>query len=155
MQALLAVPPTRIASYARSSMLRELSDAAIDVLVARAIAPAPPSLFFLEPLHGRVSENATGESAFSHRGPGYSFAALSLWSDPAEAAASTGWVRKFFDEMTPFLASGVYANYLAGDEGDARVRAAYGPSWERLVALKRAYDPDNVFRLNQNVSPGG
>jgi FAD/FMN-containing dehydrogenase len=57
--------------------------------------------------------------------------------------------------MTPSLASGVYANYLAGDEGDARVRAAYGPAWDRLVVLKRRYDPDNVFHLNQNVNPAG
>lgn len=56
--------------------------------------------------------------------------------------------------MAPFLAAGVYSNYLA-DEGDARVRAAYGSAWKRLVALKRAYDADNVFRLNQNVSPAG
>jgi FAD/FMN-containing dehydrogenase len=63
-------------------------------------------------------------------------------------------VREFFTEMAPFLTSGVYSNYLASDEGEARVRAAYGPAWDRLVDLKRAYDPENVFRLNQNVSPG-
>jgi FAD/FMN-containing dehydrogenase len=57
--------------------------------------------------------------------------------------------------MTPFLTSGVYANYLAGDEGDARVRAAYGAAWDRLVALKRRYDPGNVFQLNWNVNPAG
>jgi Berberine and berberine like len=53
------------------------------------------------------------------------------------------------------LTSGVYANYLAGDEGDARVRAAYGAAWDRLVALKRRYDPGNVFQLNWNVNPAG
>jgi FAD/FMN-containing dehydrogenase len=155
MQSLFAVPSVRVGSYARSSFLRELDDAAIDALVARATAPAPPSLFFLEHLHGRVSSVGADEAAFSHRGPGYSFAAISLWFEPAEAAASTAWVRDFFAEMTPFLTSGVYANYLAGDEGDARVRAAYGPAWDRLVGLKRRHDPDNVFHLNQNVNPAG
>ena len=72
-----------------------------------------------------------------------------------EAAAATAWVRDFFGEMTPSLASGVYSNYLAGDESDARVRAAYGRSWDRLVVLKRKFDPDNFFRLNQNVNPAG
>ena len=62
--------------------------------------------------------------------------------------------RDFSRDMAPFLTSGVYANYLAADE-DGRARAAFGASWERLVALKRAWDPDNVFRLNQNVSPAG
>jgi FAD/FMN-containing dehydrogenase len=155
MQALFAVPPVRVGSYARSSFLRDLDDATIDALVARTLAPAPPSLYFLEPVHGRASTVGADESAFSHRGPGYSFAAVSLWFEPNEAAAATAWVRAFFDEMAPFLASGVYANYLAGDEGDARVRAAYGRSWDRLVALKRTFDSDNFFRLNQNVNPTG
>jgi FAD/FMN-containing dehydrogenase len=155
MQALFAVPPVRVGSYARSSFLKALDDVTIDVLVARTIAPAPPSLFFLEPVHGRASTVGADESAFSHRGPGYSFAAVGLWFEPAEAAVSTAWVRDFFTEIAPLLASGVYSNYLAGDESDARVRAAYGRSWDRLVALKRRFDPDNFFRLNQNVNPAG
>jgi len=155
MQSLLTPPPMRVGSYARSSFLRELDDAAIDALATRVGAPSPGvSIFFLEHLHGRASASGPGDSAFSHRRPGYSFAALSIWIDPAESDACTTWVREFFAEMAPFLASGVYSNYLAGDEGEARVRAAYGPAWDRLVALKRVYDPDNVFRLNQNVTPG-
>jgi FAD/FMN-containing dehydrogenase len=153
MQAIFAVPPVRVGSYARSSFLRDLDDATIDALVARVISPAPPSLIFLEPVHGRASNVGAEESAFSHRGPGYSFSAVALWFEPGEAAAATAWIRDFFGEMMPFLASGVYANYLAGDETDARVRAAYGRSWDRLVALKRKFDPDNFFRLNQNVNP--
>jgi hypothetical protein len=133
MQALFAVPPVRVGSYARSSFLRELDDATIEALVARTIAPAPPSLYFLEHLHGRASTIGADEAAFGHRGPGYSFAAVALWFEPGEAAAATAWIRDFFGEMTPFLASGVYTNYLASDEGDARVRAAYGGSWDRLA----------------------
>src|SRR5262249_33427389 len=127
MQSLFAVPPVRVGSYARSSFLRELDDAAIDALVARTTAPAPPSLFFLEHLHGRASCVRADQAAFSHRGPGYSFAVISLCFEPAEEPASTAWVRDFFSEMTPFLASGVYANYLAGDEGDA----TFGPPTAR------------------------
>jgi len=155
MQSLLTPPPMRVGSYARSSFLRALDDAVIDILAARIGAPSPGlSIFFLEHLHGRASASGTGDSAFSHRATGYSFAALSIWLDPADSEACARWVREFFAEMAPFLASGVYSNYLASDEGEARVRAAYGPAWDRLVALKRAYDPENVFRLNQNVSPG-
>jgi FAD/FMN-containing dehydrogenase len=138
-----------------SSFLSALDDEAIDVLAARVAAPSPSiSIFFLEPLHGRASASGPGDSAFSHRGPGHSFAALSIWVDPADREACTTWVRDFFAEMGPYLATGVYSNYLGGDEGETRVRAAYGPAWDRLVELKRAYDPDNVFRLNQNVRPG-
>jgi FAD/FMN-containing dehydrogenase len=155
MQSLLSPPPIRICSYARSSFLTELSDGAIEVLAARATAPSPVMrLFFMEHLHGSASAFAPGESAFVHRNPGHNFAALSMWVEPGDAEAATTYVRSFFSDLGPFLAQGVYANYLA-DEGEARVRDAYGAAWGRLVELKRKYDPDNVFRLNQNVSPSG
>ena len=77
-----------------------------------------------------------------------------MWMEPGDADAATAHARSFFSDLSPFLAQGVYANYLA-DEGEARVRAAYGAAWGRLVELKRKYDPENVFRLNQNVSPSG
>ena len=117
-------------------------------------APEIPAiwLYFLEHLHGAVSRVGPTETAFPHRAPGYSFAALALWMDAVDADASTGWVRNFFDAMSPFLRSGVYSNYLA-EEGAARVRAAYGPAYDRLLAVKRTYDPTNFFRLNQNVAP--
>ena len=154
-QSLLAPPPVRVSSYARSSFLTELSDGAIDVLAAQAAAPSPVmSVFFTEHLHGRATAFGPGHSAFAHRTPGYNFAALSMWFEPDDAELATAQVRNFFSAMSPFLAQDVYSNYL-GDEGDARVRAAYGTAWERLVALKRKYDPQNVFRLNQNVSPSG
>ncbi|HJQ84299.1 MAG TPA: FAD-binding oxidoreductase [Candidatus Binatia bacterium] len=153
MQALLDVPPVRVGSYARSSFLRALSDDAIDVLARRTATAGPLCAWFIEHVHGRVSAIGPDEAAFRHRGPCYSFAALSLWMDPAETEAAKIWVGDFFTDVGPFLASGVYSNYLADDEGAARVRAAYGPAWDRLVALKRTYDPDNVFRLNQNVLP--
>jgi FAD/FMN-containing dehydrogenase len=153
MQSLLSPPPMRIGTYARSSFLRELSDGAIEVMAARAVMPTPViSVFFLEHLHGGASAPEPGESAFGHRVPGHNFAVMAMWIDAGDADVAAALVRDFFDEMAPFLASGVYSNYL-GDEGGARVRAAYGPAWDRLVRLKRAYDPDNVFRLNQNVTP--
>jgi len=152
MQSLLSPPPMRIGSYARSSFLSELSDGAIEVMAARAVVPTPViSVFFLEELHGRANAVEPGGSAFSHRARGHNFAVMAMWLDPADADVAAALVRDFFADMAPFLASGVYSNYL-GDEGDARVRAAYGPAWDRLVRLKRAYDPDNVFRLNQNVT---
>jgi FAD/FMN-containing dehydrogenase len=153
MQSLLSPPPLRVSSYARSSFLAELSDGAIEVFAARAAAPSPiPCVFFLEHLHGRASAFGLSDSAFTHRKPGHNFATIAMWFAPGDAAAGTTQVRSFFGEMTPFLTEEVYANYL-GDEGEARVRAAYGPAWEGLVRLKRKYDPQNVLRLNQNVSP--
>jgi hypothetical protein len=153
MQAFLSPPPIRLASYARSSFLRDLDDAVIDVMVAHA-APEIPAIcfFFLEHLHGAVTRVRPDESAFVHRAEGHSFAALAAWAEPDGAAPATAWVRDFVAAMQPHFRSGVYSNYLA-DEGDARVRAAYGSAYDGLVALKRRWDPSNVFRLNQNVAP--
>jgi FAD/FMN-containing dehydrogenase len=154
MQSLLAPPPLRVGAYARSSFLRGFDDRSIEVMAARAVLPTPViSFFFLEHFHGRASTIGPTDSAFGHRAPGYNFAVMAMWVEPADADVAAAVVRDFFGEMSPSLASGVYSNYL-GDEGEARVRAAYGPAWDRLVRLKRAYDPDNVFRLNQNIPPG-
>jgi len=151
MQRLLSPPPIRLATYARSSFVRALDDAAIDATVGYA-ETLPPAfgLFFFEHLHGAAT--AIGDTAFAHRTAGFNFAALASWLDPQDADASASWVRGFFDTLKPFFASGVYSNYLADGE-DARVRAAYGSAYDRLLAVKRAYDPTNVFRLNQNIDP--
>jgi FAD/FMN-containing dehydrogenase len=75
------------------------------------------------------------------------------WRDPAESPEQTAWVRGLWQAVQPFEAGTAYVNFMPGDEGD-RVRAAYGPSYDRLTAVKRRYDPDNLFRLNQNILPG-
>ena len=91
-------------------------------------------------------------TAFPHREPGFNLVLTGEWLDPAEDEANIGWVRETFDAVAPYTADAVYVNYLGADEPE-RVRAAYGPNWERLVALKRRWDPDNVFHLNQNIAP--
>jgi FAD/FMN-containing dehydrogenase len=62
------------------------------------------------------------------------------------------WVRDFFRASAPYASAGAYVNFMTAEEGD-RVAAAYGPSYERLVELKRRYDPENIFHLNQNIKP--
>jgi len=153
MQALFGVPPEHESTYVRSSFLRELSDAAIDVMVANAAqAPSSGCTFFLEEFHGAVCRVGQTETAFSRREPGYNFAVWAFWEDPAEARRTTEWGRRFWEAMQPFRHTAVYSNYLA-EEGDDRARAAYGANYERLVALKNRYDPTNFFRLNQNIKP--
>jgi FAD/FMN-containing dehydrogenase len=91
-------------------------------------------------------------TAFPHRDQHYDFQILSQWSDPTDSAENIQWTRAFFEAMQPFLERGVYVNNL-GEEGEDRVKEAYGANYERLVALKNKYDPTNLFRLNQNVRP--
>jgi len=100
----------------------------------------------------RVDRKAT---AFNHRDVQYSFMSLGVCPDPAEAEKMIRWTRGFWEAMQPFLTGGVYVNYLGreADEGVERIKAAYGPNYQRLVALKKKYDPTNLFRLNQNIKP--
>ena len=77
------------------------------------------------------------------------------WEDPRDDAQNRAWTRGLFESLHPFLERGVYVNNLndGREEGGERIKDAYGPNFERLAALKRAYDPDNLFRLNHNIAP--
>jgi FAD/FMN-containing dehydrogenase len=81
---------------------------------------------------------------------------LGSWLDPTEDERNIAWVRALWEAMQPFATDAVYVNYLgeARDEGQERIRAAYGPeTYDRLAALKQKYDPANLFRMNQNIAP--
>jgi FAD/FMN-containing dehydrogenase len=141
-------------NYWRSGYLKELSDPAIDTIVSfYATAPSPRTIVVVEHngdgAMNRIDEAAT---AFGYRRWPFNFLVTSVWKTPTEADANIRWTREFMVAMQPFLADAVYVNYL-GEEGEARVRAAYGDKYERLVALKNKYDPTNLFRMNQNIPP--
>jgi FAD/FMN-containing dehydrogenase len=139
--------------YWKAGFLRELPDEAIDVLLGfTAEMPSPHSGTGLQQMCGAASRVDPAATAFAHRARHYDLNILSQWADPADAPRNMAWTRAFFAAMEPFLERAVYANNL-GDEGDDRVRAAYGANYGRLAALKAAYDPANLFRLNQNVKP--
>jgi FAD/FMN-containing dehydrogenase len=113
---------------------------------------SPLSSFYFQHLGGAIARAGADTAAFSHRDAAFEFTILTVWEDPAEDAEHITWARELFGAMAPY-ASGVYVNNL-GTEGAERVKAAYAPAtYERLVALKDAYDPHNVFHLNQNVVP--
>jgi FAD/FMN-containing dehydrogenase len=139
--------------YGRSGHLAELSDEAIDCLVAYAPrVTSPLSIVMLSTLGGAVARVGEHETAFSHRRTRFDCAINSVWTDPRESDRHIGWVRDFWRALRPSTA-GVYVNEL-GDEGEERVREAYNPrTYERLAALKNIYDPENFFRLNQNIRP--
>ena len=117
--------------------------------------PSPLSAVMINQLGGAVRRVGEDETAFAHRGADYDLHVMATWTDPAASAANVGWARGVWEAMRPYGSGGVYVNYL-GEEGADRVAAAYGPAkYARLVALKNAYDPTNLFRLNQNIEPTG
>jgi FAD/FMN-containing dehydrogenase len=147
--------PPGLHSYWKSSYLKAMSDAAIDVIVDFfARVPSPRTVIVLEnyanSAWSRVPESAT---AFGHRAWPFNIVVTSAWLDPKDAEQNIAWTRELFAALRPFAAPGAYVNYLGGDEGVEGLKAAYGAKLERLAALKTKYDPKNLFRMNQNIAP--
>lgn len=111
-----------------------------------------PALLLCQAADLPLSKTVAELAGAAVRGAQHSFLALRLWRDPAESEANIAWGRSCYGVAEPFLEQGVYVNYL-GDEGETRVRAAYGANYQRLAAIKQKYDPANFFRGNQNIQP--
>jgi FAD/FMN-containing dehydrogenase len=147
-------PPGSL-NYWKSGFLSELSDGAIDVTLERfAVCPSPMTAILLEHFHGEVTRVPTDATAVQHRDPSHNFAITSVWTDPAATEENVAWTRETFEAMAPFLTGRRYLNYFSDDDtGEESAREAYGPNYERLVEVKTAYDPANLFRRNANVPP--
>jgi len=147
--------PFGLQNYWKSEFLKSLPDEAIDILVDQfTTVPSPLTAMVLEQFGGAYRRVAADETAFVHRDWDYNFLIIARWTDPAEAEQHIQWTRGVWQAVQPYASGGVYVNYLeGGQEGVDRIRAAYGPVYDRLVALKTKYDPSNFFRLNQNIKP--
>ena len=146
--------PKGALNYWKSSFLEELSDEAIDAMVeAFAQAPSPMDALLLEHFHGAPARVPVEATAFPYRQAGYNFAVMAQWMDPSLTEAGIAWSRETYEAMRPHLATSRYVNYLGDDEPPEEVRSAYGPNLPRLQRLKARYDPENVFRHNQNIRP--
>lgn len=152
-----AAYPSGLLNYWKSGFLPSLPDEAIDVMLAHAAErPSPLSHMAIEHLGGAIARVGANETAFAHRDRPYNFLCLGMTADPYGAEACVAWARRFWDAMQPFAPGAVYVNYLGveTEEGRERVEAAYGAAkYRRLAHLKAAYDPDNLFRVNQNIRP--
>jgi hypothetical protein len=139
--------------YWKSGWLPDLTDGAIDTLLQfLPLMPSSASSVGLQQMHGVASRIAPSATAFPHRAEQYDFLILSQWSDATDSDRNVEWTKALFQAMQPHLEESVYVNNL-GDEGPERVQAAYGDNYSRLAALKGTYDPDNLFRANQNINP--
>jgi hypothetical protein len=144
-------PPAGFPTTVRGGFLPDLPDEVIDAVIA-VVAEIPPAAEFeMNHLHGAVSRVRLADSAFPLRQPGFDCFAIAGWLDPGKREAAVGWVQRFFEAVRAYV-RGAYVNVLNEDEGE-RVRAAYGPQFARLAALKRKYDPENLFQLNPNILP--
>jgi len=140
--------------YWRADFVNELSDAAIAEHVKfGAEMPTSKSTMHLYPIDGAAHRVKTGDTAFSYRDANWGAVFAGVSPDAADVPAITAWSKAYSDALHPHSAGGAYVNMMMDDEGDDRVRASYRDNYARLAAVKKRYDPDNLFRVNQNIRP--
>jgi len=146
--------PAGALNYWKSSFMPELSDQAIRTAMdCFAACPSPMGQLLFEHLHGAVTRVAPTDTAFAHRSPGYNMLVLGQWTDPGQSDRCIAWTRRSHAEAARFMSEHRYVNYYGHDEPPEAVAAAYGPNYRRLQQVKATYDPENLFRMNQNISP--
>jgi len=141
--------------YWKSAVLQQVDDAAFEAMLEHtARIPSPLSAAVIEFYGGATNRVPVEATAYPHRRAEYALNAIGIWTDPAQDEPNIGWSRGLCETMAPFSDGSVYVNFLGvGDQGEDRVRAAYGPNYDRLARIKATYDPTNLFRLNQNIRP--
>ncbi len=151
--------PPGLRNYWKSSFLRSLPADAMEILVERmGKAPSAHCKMFIECIGGEVTRVARDATAFDHRHSPFNLLILGGWELASDDEENIAWTRETWQQMQPHATESVYVNYLneERDEGSDRIKAAYGAEkFARLAALKRKYDPGNLFRMNQNVRPAG
>jgi hypothetical protein len=148
--------PYGIREYFKIDWMRELSDDAIDVVLEHAEnMPAPFAQVIFAPMGGAVSRTDSSAMALNVPDAPWAYFCLTMWMDPAEDDRNVAWTRGFAEAMRTFaMGTAAFPNFIEADEGIGRLRATYGDDkYERLVELKSKWDPENVFRLNQNIAP--
>jgi len=139
--------------YWRADFVRELPDAAIERHDAFGQAsPTLHSAMHMYPIDGAVQDVGASETPFAYRDCNWAEVIVGVDPDPANAELVRNWTVDYWDATHSYSAGGAYVNFMM-DEGQERIRATYGPNYDRLTGIKAAYDPENVFHVNQNIAP--
>ena len=140
-------------NYWKSHNFSELCDDALDQLISFADKlPTSQCEIFIGQLAGASNRVPANAMAYSSRDAKFVLNVHARWEQPSEDEKAINWARAFFKATTPYASAGAYVNFMTAEEGD-RVSAAYDTNYQRLVEIKRQYDPDNLFHLNQNIKP--
>lgn len=146
--------PKGLQWYWRGDFVKHLPDEAVEAHLAQAAkTPSELSLMHLYPIDGAVHRVSKDETAWNCRDATWSMVIAGIDPNPKNASAVTAWTKAYWEAVHPFDLGGAYPNFMMDDEGDARLKAAYGGNYTRLAAVKKKYDPANLFRINQNISP--
>jgi FAD/FMN-containing dehydrogenase len=149
-----ALYPKGLQWYWKGDFVKTLPDAAIDAHIAQAASlPSPISAMHLYPIDGAVHRRKRDATAWNCRDATWSMVIVGVDADPAKAPILKKWTRDYWNAVHPFDLGGAYPNFMMDDEGDERLKATFGDNYKRLAALKKKYDPTNMFRVNQNIRP--
>jgi FAD/FMN-containing dehydrogenase len=145
--------PPGLQQYWKANFAKEITDQAIEAHLEHGPkVPTVNSTIHLHSINGAVNRVAPDATAFAYRGTTFSSVIAGAWPDPADNEANIKWVRHYSDAIAPYSEEGGYVGFLSGDDQD-RIEANYRGNYDRLVEVKRRYDPDNLFHLNQNIKP--
>jgi len=148
-----ALYPPGLQHYWKTSFSTELTDGAIEVHMQHGPkVPVVNSTMHIYSINGAPHRVASDATAFAYRHATFVTNIAGMWPDPAQNEDNIGWVRGYYEALAPHSEEGGYVNFMSGDDQD-RIRASYGGNYDRLVEIKREYDPGNLFRVNQNIKP--
>ncbi|MCP6762682.1 MAG: FAD-binding oxidoreductase [Fischerella sp. CENA71] len=140
-------------NYWKSHNFTELQDGVLDAIAESAgKLPSPQCEIFIGCIAGESNRVPADATAYYHRDAKFVLNVHGRWDDVADDEKGIAWAREFFQASAPYASAGAYVNFMTEEEGD-RITAAYGSNYDRLVQIKRRYDPENIFHLNQNIKP--
>ena len=138
-------------NYWKTHNYKKITEPLIDTLLAYATKlPSPQTELFIAQVGGHSNRIERGATAYPHRDVDFVMNVHTRWENPAEDGRCIGWARKLYEALKPFATGGAYINFVS--EGDDNLNGSYADNLEKLVAIKRKYDPDNVLRANLNIS---
>jgi FAD/FMN-containing dehydrogenase len=114
---------------------------------------SPHSMVIIFPIGGVLDRLPQAHSAVGNRDAAFVINMTGSWEQSKDDEVNIEWARSAWRDIRPFSTGGTYVNFLTEEEGDARIRAAYGDNYDRLIAIKRKWDPENIFRVNKNIAP--
>jgi FAD/FMN-containing dehydrogenase len=146
-------PAGHLQHYWKTNFVTELTDEAIEAHLEHGPkVPVVNSTVHIYPINGACNRVEPDATAFAYRDATFAAVIAGMWPDPADNEANVKWVQDYYAAIAPLSEEGGYVNFMADDDQD-RVRANYKGNYDRLVEVKRKYDPDNLFHLNQNITP--
>jgi FAD/FMN-containing dehydrogenase len=146
-------PPGGLQHYWKANFVTELTDEAIEAHLEHGPkVPVVNSTVHIYPINGACNRVAPDATAFAYRDATFATVIAGMWPDAADNDANIAWVREYYDATAPLSEEGGYVNFMSGDDQE-RIKANYRGNYDRLVDVKRRYDPDNLFHLNQNIRP--